>query len=83
MAASNSDIGFWFDRLKAEGATHMVVVCDTFDYEDYPVPVKPGQSARDVAKQYDGENMQQVMEVYNLSMDRNTQVNTRARVFNY
>lgn len=83
MATSNAQIGEWFDQLKAEGATHMVVVCDTYDREDYPVPVFPGSSARTVATSYGNKSMQRVMEVYDLSMDRNTQVSGSNRVFNY
>jgi hypothetical protein len=60
----------------------MIVVCDTFDYEDYPVYVKPGEDVHKIASGYDRVNMQKVMEVYNLSMDRETQLNQH-RAFNY
>ena len=30
----------WFNRGIELGATHLIVACDTFDYEDYPVYVK-------------------------------------------
>ena len=82
MAASRVDINRWFDEGISEGATHMIVVCDTWDYEDYPVFVKPGEDARVVAAQNNGVNMQRVMEVYDLSMDKNTQMN-ETRAFHY
>lgn len=82
MAATRQDIRGWFNRAKEEGATHMVVVCDTFDNEDYPVSVLADQDVRDVVKEYDGKSMQRVMEVYDLSKDRDEQVNFPGRVFN-
>lgn len=82
MAATKSDISEWFERGAALGATHMIVVCDTFDHEDYPVFVEPEQSSRDVAAEYDGKNMQRIMEVYDLRIDKAAQLAER-RVFNY
>lgn len=58
------------------------MVCDTFDYEDYPVEVKPDEDVRKVEAQYNGPNMQKVMEVYNLSMDMDKQLG-QFRSFNY
>lgn len=74
MAATKLDISDWLARGKALGASHMIVVCDTFDHEDYPVFVKPEQSAREIADQYDDKNMQRIMEVYDLRMDIENQL---------
>lgn len=82
MAANRSDIQEWFERGVCEGATHMIVVCDTFNHEDYPVFVKEGEDAREKAKQYDGREMQRIMEVYDLRKDMGDQLNAH-RVFNY
>ena len=76
------DIQKWFERGISEGATHLIVVCDTFDYEDYPVFVMPGESVREKVSEYDGKEMQKVMEVYNLKMDMQSQLNEH-RSFNY
>ena len=77
---TQAEIGEWFDRGVEQGASHMLVVCDTFDYEDYPSFVDTVDEARKVfAKPGD---MQRVMEVYNLSMDKETQLNQN-RVFNF
>jgi hypothetical protein len=59
MAATYERISGWFDRGVAQGATHLVVVCDTFDYEDYPVFVKPGEDAREVVTSNNGRNMRE------------------------
>ncbi len=60
----------------------MIVVCDTFDHEDYPVYVKPGEDVRKKYAEYDGPNMQRVMEVYALHLDLESQLNEhRAKHF--
>lgn len=58
----------WLKEAKEKGATHMLVVVDTFDYEDYPVYVMPGQNYQEIYDDHN-KNMQRVMEVYNLSTD--------------
>lgn len=76
------DILGWLNRAKKENATHMLVVCDTFDWDDYPVFVSDEENVRDVYEQYHGKDMQKVMEVYNLSLDIHRQLcEFRARNF--
>lgn len=79
---SRADIKEWFERGIEEKATHMIVVCDTFDYDDYPVFVSADQDAHTIVSEYNGKNMQSVMEVYNLSMDMEEQLQER-RAHNY
>ena len=77
MATTRQDLREWFERGVEDGATHMIVVCDTFSYEDYPVYVMPGEDAR--AKFNEHQNpgkMSSVMEVYNLSQDKEEQLKT-------
>lgn len=81
MAASRREIEEWFDAGVALGATHMIVACDTFDWSDYPVFVFPDQDVREIEPRYK-TNMQKVMEVYNLSMDKAAQM-AEHRAFNY
>lgn len=67
MAATREEISQWFDAGIAKQATHMLVVCDTFDYEDYPVYVMPGENPKVRAEKYiAGDNMQRLMECYKL-----------------
>jgi hypothetical protein len=75
MTTTKQEISGWFDRGVAEGATHMVVVCDTYDWEDYPVFVRSPEEAK---RQFqDRSNMQKGMEVYNLSMPKDEQLSER------
>jgi hypothetical protein len=81
MSTTQSDIRGWLKRAP-EDATHMLVVCDTFSYEDYPVFVTAGQDVHAEADKRNGPNMTKLMEVYNLSMDLEKQL-AQGRSFNY
>lgn len=73
----------WFDQGILERATHMIVVVDEFDHEDYPVFVGADQDAQVLVETtYSGQNMQQMMEVYNLSKPKEEQLNRR-RCYEY
>ena len=72
---TRDDISAWFDRGVKQGATHLVVICDTFDWDDYPSYVKPGENVQDLLNK--PGNMQRVMEVYNLSKPKEEQLNER------
>lgn len=75
MATTKSDISGWFDRGVKTGATHMLVICDTFDHEDYPAFAK---DSNDCLAQYANPgNMQRVMEVYDLAADKHEQLQER------
>lgn len=77
---TRSEISEWFDEGLKKGATHMIVVCDTFDYDDYPKYVMPDEHVREMAANL-GE-MQKLMEVYNLELNKREQLD-QPRAFNY
>lgn len=66
MGTTREDLKKWFEAGVAQGATHMIVACDTFDYEDYPVYVYADDDLDKKIGEKNGVNMQKVMEVYNL-----------------
>ena len=66
-AATQSDIARWLTEGTSKGATHVIVVCDTFDHGDFPVYVMPGQNPREVMEKESKKEMQRVMEVYSLT----------------
>lgn len=72
---TRGEISNWFDRGVAEGAAFMIVACDTFDWDDYPVFVPPADDLQSSVARYNGPNMQKVMEVYDLNADKETQLN--------
>jgi len=60
--------------------THMLVVCDDFDYQDYPVYVTRAENVREVYNKYDGKNMQRVIEVYSYNHGLEEQLNEERAV---
>lgn len=78
---TREEIRTWLQRGIELGATHMIVMCDTFNYDDYPTYVLPGQDVREMSLQQTG-NMQIVMEVYNLELPLEIQIDHQ-RCFNY
>ena len=68
MRPTVDDIRGWLMRGKRDGATHAIIVCDTFDWSDYPVYVSPGANVREMMAVVRGKNMQKVMEVYDLAL---------------
>lgn len=73
MAATKDDLSRWFDRGVSQNKTYMVIVCDTYDWEDYPIFYDTKEEAENRVKN-PGE-MQKIMEVYNLTFDKETQMN--------
>lgn len=76
MGTSRTELSNWFDRGVTQGASHMIVVCDTFDWEDYPVFVTP-TAERPISAEvaaHNGPNMQKVMEVYDLRQPKGPQL---------
>lgn len=71
---TKDEIRTWLLRAKEEGATHMLVVCDSFDHSDYPVNVMPGETAIEKKREYDEKVMDRVMELYCLDMDFTSQL---------
>lgn len=82
MSTTKEDIRSWLLQAKANGATHVIVVCDSYDHIDYPVNVTATENVQDVYKQYNGQNMQIVMEVYALHLDLESQMN-KQRSFHF
>lgn len=80
MAASLKEIAHWFEEGRRSSSLYMIVVCDTFDHDDYPVYVDPGEEFWSVYGEYDGQNMQRIMEVYDLTKPWSQQ--SQGRVMN-
>lgn len=79
---TTNDIKRWLAEAKKQKATHLIVATDTFDWEDYPIYVLKGEDARKIFDETNGQNMQKVMEVYNLSLPLEPQLEAH-RVFNF
>jgi len=74
MKTTLKEIQGWLERAIERKATHLIVACDTFDHEDYPVFVSKNENVRDIYNQRHNINMQRVVEVYDLSKNIQTQL---------
>lgn len=74
MGTTQEDISRWIKSGKDNGAKFLIVACDTFDYEDYPIYCKDAVECKKEYDNHNGKNMQKIMEVYDLSKDINLQL---------
>jgi hypothetical protein len=79
---TRQEIAHWLEAGRTGDNTHMIVVCDNFDFEDYPVYVPKGKNVRNVFAEYDNKNMQIVMEVYSYRKNLEQQLNQQ-RAFEF
>ncbi len=83
IVVSEKIIRHWLLKGKASGCTHMIVVCDTWEYEDFPIYVSEDEDVREVEAKYDDDNhMLRVMEVYSFNHDIEAQLR-ETRAFHY
>lgn len=69
-------IAAWFDEGVARSASHMLVVCDTFNYENFPIYVETAGKVCDRVHEVEhGETkMLRLVEIYDLCADRDAQL---------
>ena len=72
---TKAEIERWFEEGLEQGASYMIVVVDTFNWEDYPAFVKPTENIHDRIQYYLRSPMQKIMEVYDLTQDKQMQLN--------
>jgi hypothetical protein len=75
------EFSFWFDNGIEQKADFMIMVCDTFDWGDYPVYIKKENFWEEYHK-HNGINMQTIMEVYDLHLNKDIQLKEH-RAFHY
>lgn len=76
---TQNDIRRWLKEAINKNAKYLIVVCDTFDHNDYPVHCMTDEECWE--KFNNPGDMQSVMEVYDLNMDIENQLNQNI-VFN-
>lgn len=72
MAAAIDTIRDWFDEGVQAGAQYMLVVTDTFSYEDFPVYASgPAEVIAKYRQYVEGAgSLTRVMEIYDLAKDK-------------
>lgn len=75
MTATRKDIDGWLDKLydPPRFYTHMIVFCDTWDYDNYPVYVGKEENVSEVIEDRD-DGWTLVDEVYSRDHDRAAQM---------
>jgi hypothetical protein len=74
MAATREEIHHWLVNAQQSKATHVIIVCDTFDWTDYPVSVSQDQQVEEEVKKLQSSAMQKIMEVYSLALPLDSQL---------
>jgi hypothetical protein len=79
---TREELSQWLDEMYSNKEyTHMIVFCDTFDYEDYPVFVSKDEDLHGTIKAHESD-FNRVMEVYSAKHPKSEQLMQR-RVLNF
>lgn len=70
MAVTAQEFEGWIKRGIENDHKYMISVCDTFDYEDYPVYCDDEKGLEEMKAKYDGKEMQRINEIVNLDEHR-------------
>jgi len=75
MATPMHKIYGWLVDSQDRGATHVLVICDKFTYEDFPIACKNSEECNTYYDYYEqNKTHYRVVEVYDLSMDIDEQL---------
>ncbi len=74
MAATRDEIMSWLSCARKKNKGFLIVVCDTFEYDDYPVYCIDEKECLEKYNEYNGKDMQRIMEVYDLSIPIEIQI---------
>jgi len=69
MAATRQDVDRWIATAKRDGYKYIVSVCDTWDYDDYPVRCRNEEELSEAIIKYNGQNMQHINEIIKIDGD--------------
>lgn len=72
MAATRQDVDRWIATAKANGDQYIISVCDTWDYDDYPVYCRNKKEALEAIPEYT-QNMQRINEIIRIDGDKVTE----------
>ncbi len=69
MAATRDDVNRWIDTAKSKGCKFIISVCDTFDWDDFPVYIKDLNELILRVDNYDGVDMKKINEIIRINDD--------------
>lgn len=73
MAATRQEVDGWIESAKEKKIPFILSVCDTWDYDDYPIFCKDLDELQEEYDKHDGVNMQRVNEVIKIEGDEVTE----------
>lgn len=69
MAATRQDVDMWIKRAIKKNCEFIISVCDTYDYDDYPVYIKDEAELIEKYEEFNGVNMQKINEIIKINDD--------------
>lgn len=66
MASTRLDVDRWIKSAKEQGKKFIISVCDTFEYDDYPVFCENEKEMKEEHKYYKSASMQKINEIIHI-----------------
>jgi len=79
MAASRAEVDSWISTAKATKCKYILSVCDTFDWEDYPVYCLDEVELFEEYYAHNNVDMQRINEIIRINKDGSVNENIRLR----
>ncbi len=64
MSEMSNNMKRWLKEAEEKGAVYVLDVCDTFDYDHYPIYVMDEINLEAIVNEFNGRDMQQVYGTY-------------------
>ena len=66
MGCTSEDFDYWKKEAIIKGAKYLLVICDDFSGEDFPVYVMPNQDVEEIQEKYRLKKMCTIQELIEL-----------------
>ena len=77
MAVAKNRVQLWFKEGQSKNAHHMLIMRDTYEYEDYPVYVLKNEDTKKKIRELRENDNQVVQAIFDLSLDMDSQLEER------
>ena len=67
MAATRKEVNEWIKLAKENDIEYIISVCDTFDFDDYPVYCKNTKELKRKLTNFNDVNMQRINEIIQIN----------------
>ena len=69
MTATREEVDGWISTARKNGDEYIISVCDTFDWEDYPIFCEDAEMVNQRIPDVDVKNMQRINEIIKVPKD--------------